>query len=206
MANISPQLSWGRPLIKKCEHGFSLPPVRYGETLLLPEICQSCRFGLAPGLPGIHIEQPHGHPPLGTPAQPYIDSTSSLERSSIPSSNVWPSVPGSPELRSFDPPPRVMLSPQLPSRNAEDLVPSEQTSSKNVSPFGVFVLEGQKRKHVVGRRGPLTDDAREKAKLLKSKGGACWRCKVLKKQVSLSTSNIGLSDKLSIVVRWRNPM
>ena len=80
--------------------------------------------------------------------------------------------------------PHPMLLPQDPSRDAEERVPSEQKSSENVSPFGVFVLEGQKHKHVAGRRGPLKDGAREKAKLLKSKGGACWRCKVLKKQVS----------------------
>ena len=206
MANISPQLSWGRPLIKKCEHGFSLPPVRYGETLLPPENCQTCRFGLAPGVPGIHIEQPHGHPPFGTPAQPYIGLTTSLERSSFPNRDVWPNVPGSSEPRVSVPPPQAMLSPQRPSRNAEDLIPSEQTPSKNVSPFGVFVLEGQKRKHVAGRHGPLTDDARKKAKLLKSKGGACWRCKVLKKQVSFCIWNLGLSDMLSTVVRWRDPV
>lgn len=206
MANLSPQLSWGRPLIKKCEHGFSLPPVRYGETLLPPEDCQSCRFGLAPELPGIHIEQPHGHPAFGTPAQPYIGSTTSLERSSFSNGTVWPNAPGPSEPRLSVPPPHAILSPQRPLRNAEDHIASEQTSSKNVSPFGVFVLEGQKNKHVAGRRGPLKDGARAKAKLLKSKGGACWRCKVLKKQVSFCIWSLGLSEMLSTVVRWRNPM
>ena len=206
MANVTPRLPWGTPMVSVCEHGFSLPPIRYGETLLPPEGCQSCRTGLAPGLPSLHTLQRSDHPAFGTPAQPYIGLTTSPERSSFPDRNIWPNDPGSPEPWLSGPTPHTRLSPHHPLRDAEHLVASEQTSSKNVSPFGVFVLEGQKHKFVAGRRGPLTDDARKKAKLLKSKGGACWRCKVLKKQVSLLISNIGLSDTLNTAVRWRDPM
>lgn len=36
-----------------------------------------------------------------------------------------------------------------------------------------------------GRKGPLTEDGRRDMKVLEGAGGACWRCKVLRRKVSL---------------------
>ncbi len=35
-----------------------------------------------------------------------------------------------------------------------------------------------------GRRGPLTEDGRRDMKILEGAGGACWRCKILRRKVS----------------------
>ena len=39
-----------------------------------------------------------------------------------------------------------------------------------------------------GRRGPLTEDGRRDMKVLEVAGGACWRCKVLRRKVSKTCS------------------
>lgn len=49
--------------------------------------------------------------------------------------------------------------------------------SKHVSGWGKTVAKG-------GRRGPLTQDGRRDMKVLEGAGGACWRCKVLKRKVN----------------------
>lgn len=38
------------------------------------------------------------------------------------------------------------------------------------------------------RRGPLKERSREGMRMLRSEGGACWRCKILKKQVGIHQS------------------
>ena len=55
--------------------------------------------------------------------------------------------------------------------------------------FIMHSQNGRKDKNAprIGRRhGPLDERGRKGMKVLKAKGGACWRCKILKKQVSLS--------------------
>lgn len=49
--------------------------------------------------------------------------------------------------------------------------------SKHVSGWKTTVSKG-------GRRGPLTQDGRRDMKVLEGAGGACWRCKVLKRKVN----------------------
>ncbi|KAM7195931.1 hypothetical protein V8F20_007296 [Naviculisporaceae sp. PSN 640] len=52
--------------------------------------------------------------------------------------------------------------------------------SKHVSGWGKTVAKG-------GRRGPLTQDGRRDMKLLEEAGGACWRCRVLRRKCDAGT-------------------
>ena len=50
--------------------------------------------------------------------------------------------------------------------------------SKHVSTLKTSIAKG-------GRRGPLTENGRRDMRALEAAGGACWRCKVLRRKVSL---------------------
>jgi hypothetical protein len=49
--------------------------------------------------------------------------------------------------------------------------------SKHVSTLKTSIAKG-------GRRGPLTETGRRDMRALEAAGGACWRCKVLRRKVS----------------------
>lgn len=64
---------------------------------------------------------------------------------------------------------------------------------KKKTTFIMQFHDGKKSKSAggsVGRRGLLKEGGREGMRILKKGGGACWRCKILKKQVGVSTSAI----------------
>lgn len=65
----------------------------------------------------------------------------------------------------------------------------QQPLFEKESSFIIQFQDGRKSKSAggsVGRRGPLKEGGREGMRILKNKGGACWRCKILKKQVGVS--------------------
>lgn len=58
--------------------------------------------------------------------------------------------------------------------------------------YSEYVFDSKERgnggpvKRKPGRRGPLSDSTREGVEKIKQEGGACWRCKILKKPVSIT--------------------
>jgi hypothetical protein len=69
----------------------------------------------------------------------------------------------------------------------------QQPLFEQKSTFIVQFQDGKESKSAggsVGRRGPLKEGGREGMRILKRGGGACWRCKILKKQVGVSESAI----------------
>ena len=64
-------------------------------------------------------------------------------------------------------------------------------SSRKALPFIIHFQDSKTGKLARGtprRRGPLKEGSREEMRVLKSEGGACWRCKILKKQVGIYES------------------
>jgi hypothetical protein len=55
---------------------------------------------------------------------------------------------------------------------------------------------GEMRKRKPGRRGPLSTSTRQGIEDVKLEGGACWRCKILKKPVSTTGYSIVTLDSL----------
>ena len=63
---------------------------------------------------------------------------------------------------------------------------SYRPNSKNERPLDIQFLDRTNDKVNKGRprrRGPLKEGSRDEMKKFKTDGGACWRCKVLRKQV-----------------------
>ncbi len=125
--------------------------------------------------------------------------SSSLPRSSteLDSTLCLPGLPAVPEFRTLeiasDPTPGT--GPQQPQAILTDVVmkdvkdqhlvrrPSRSeritdSISKHVSTLKTSIAKG-------GRRGPLTENGRRDMKALEAAGGACWRCKVLRRKVRL---------------------
>jgi hypothetical protein len=84
-----------------------------------------------------------------------------------------------------------MSSPPQNARLTEGIF---VTSKKR--PYGEFVFDSKNKdednqgKRKPGRRGPLKDSTREGVEKIKQEGGACWRCKILKKPVSRAEISI----------------
>jgi len=75
-----------------------------------------------------------------------------------------------------------ILSPSIDSTQQLSRRPSRSqrisdSISKHVSTWKTSMSKGG------GRRGPLTEDGRRDMKVLEGAGGACWRCKVLRRKV-----------------------
>ena len=122
--------------------------------------------------------------------------SSSLPRSSteLDSALCLPGLPMVPEFQTFELTPNPAREPS--AQPAEAVRPgtavtkdqqlarrpsrSERITdsiSKHVSTLKTSIAKG-------GRRGPLTETGRRDMRALEAAGGACWRCKVLRRKVS----------------------
>jgi hypothetical protein len=128
--------------------------------------------------------------PAQVPSKP--QTTSSLPRSSteLDSALCLPDLPTVPETHEFDMPAHFSHEPStqppsaVPSAVAKDqpLVRRPSRSeriSDSISKLKTSIAKG-------GRRGPLTENGRRDMRALEAAGGACWRCKVLRRKVSLT--------------------
>ena len=171
-------------MVVVCPHGFPLPATLYGDVLRPPNACHACRSDDSSGT-GIRsgvsfyseTNQPFGQ-----------ESWKSGANISMPDNSNVSNVQGYCELNGFGPPPPDPLQAQ-----ARTSLPQTQESRQRPNPprpsyCNVLFLDGNNGSHVAKRRGPLTEGGRDNIKRLRTKGGACWRCKVLKKQVSLLKS------------------
>jgi hypothetical protein len=120
--------------------------------------------------------------------QPASGSLSSLPRSSTELDSVLclPGLPMVPEqghdARVAHEPSRLAahLGPQaLPDSVTDDqaLARRPSRSERLFSTIRTSISKG-------GRRGPLSENGRRDMRALESAGGACWRCKVLRRKVS----------------------
>jgi hypothetical protein len=57
--------------------------------------------------------------------------------------------------------------------------------SQRVSTWKIFSGSGKSLGIHRGRKGPLNAYSRDKMRALEQVGGACWRCKVIRRKVSL---------------------
>jgi hypothetical protein len=128
--------------------------------------------------------------PAQAPSNP--QTSSSLPRSSteLDSTLCLPDLPTVPEIHEFDIPTQYSHEPNTqsasevqPSAAAKDqpLVRRPSRSeriSDSISKLKTSIAKG-------GRRGPLTENGRRDMRALEAAGGACWRCKVLRRKVSL---------------------
>ncbi len=76
---------------------------------------------------------------------------------------------------------------------SRSLSQQQQPLFENKSTFIIQFQDGRNNESAggrVGRRGPLKEGGREGMRILKRGGGACWRCKILKKQVGVSKSAV----------------
>ena len=75
---------------------------------------------------------------------------------------------------------------------------SRKTKAQNPSgsKHSIFIMhfhdskQGKRPQGSRCRQGPLKESGRKGMRILKAKGGACWRCRILKKQVSICKSII----------------
>jgi len=100
---------------------------------------------------------------------------SSFQGISFPSEVSLESTHASVQSSIMSPPPDT--SQQLARRQSRSQRISDSII-KHVSTWKTSMSKGG------GRRGPLTEDGRRDMKVLEGAGGACWRCKVLRRKVS----------------------
>lgn len=130
------------------------------------------------------------------PLQPPRRLSSSLSRSSteLDSALCLPNLPSVPEFHAVDIVTHFNMSQESISQSSQtvrtesgeqQLVRRPSRSeritdsiSKHVSTLKTSISKG-------GRRGPLTENGRRDMRALEAAGGACWRCKVLRRKVSV---------------------
>jgi hypothetical protein len=112
---------------------------------------------------------------------PSIVLSSPFENISFPSQvslDTDSLMDGTPSVLSPPPVDRTQQLSRRPSRSQR----ISDSISKHVSTWKSSMSKGGG-----GRRGPLTEDGRRDMKVLEVAGGACWRCKVLRRKVSWLT-------------------
>ena len=107
-------------------------------------------------LPGLPVIPEHRLPEV-TPATPFTPNTS----------------PPSTQPRQ----PSSVAKEQQLSRHPSRSERISDSISKHVSTLKTSIAKG-------GRRGPLSENGRRDMRALEGAGGACWRCKVLRRKVS----------------------
>jgi hypothetical protein len=124
--------------------------------------------------------------------------SSSFSRSSteLDSTLCLPGLPSVPEYPTFEPSDRFI--PESRPQSAKTIQTDAVTAPKD-QPLMRRPSRGERisdsiSKHVStiktsivakgGRRGPLTENGRRDMRALEAAGGACWRCKVLRRKVS----------------------
>ncbi|KAK4127010.1 hypothetical protein N657DRAFT_640903 [Parathielavia appendiculata] len=120
---------------------------------------------------------------LGPPEDaPNPQISSLLQRSSteLDSTLCLPSLPAVSEIHSFKIPTRSARESGQPDVAAKDqpLVRRPSRSeriSDSISKLRTSIAKG-------GRRGPLSENGRRDMRALEAAGGACWRCKVLRRK------------------------
>lgn len=179
-----------------CPHGFSLPKTRYGDVLLPPNECHDCRSNTSFDT-AIRLE---GSVPNMT-NQAFDQESWDSGQNLFPqnNNNLWNMHTGH-ELDGFRPTMLDSLRAQGTYLSESQDLP-QQPKSARPSHFKVLFLDGNKTRHVAKRRGPLTEGGRDNIKRLRAKAGACWRCKVLKKQVGLFKVFDKAANCISVMAR-----
>lgn len=124
--------------------------------------------------------------------------SSSLSRSSteLDSTLCLPGLPSVPEYRGFEFASNLNHEPSTQTAHAVQAAAAAAAVAKN-QPLARRPSRGERisdsiSKHVStlssiakgGRRGPLSEKGRLEMRALEAAGGACWRCKVLRRKVS----------------------
>jgi hypothetical protein len=141
--------------------------------------------------------------------------SSSIPRSSteldstlcIPAHPIIPTLPVPEEdvvltddMNQQPPQPVSALKEQSLSRHPSRSERISDSISKHVSTLKTSISKG-------GRRGPLSENGRRDMRALEGAGGACWRCKVLRRKVNFCPSRRSLKHKLMTPqVRSREPL
>ena len=181
-----------------CPHGFPNPVTRYGEILLPPQACNACRSDYFPRSqirPGVAYSVPNQAFEEG----PWDSGRNPFTQNANDPSNVQVSQ----GRNGFGPP----LPPSDPIQAEGGIYPPQpqelrqRAKPPKPSHYNILFLDGNNSSHVAKRRGPLTEGGRDNIKRLRSKGGACWRCKVLKKQVSFLKVVDQAADCISVMAR-----
>lgn len=165
-----------------CPHGFPNPATRYGEVLLPPHACNACRsdyFSRAAIRPGVAYSGPN----QAFEEEPWDCSRYLFYQNA----NDLSKVQGSQGPNGFgpSPPPTDPIQAQARTSLPQTQELRQRTKSRRPSHCNILFVDGNNGSHVAKRRGPLTEGGRDNIKRVRTKSGACWRCKVLKKQVSL---------------------
>ena len=165
-----------------CPHGFPIPATRYGEVLLPPHACHACRSNNFLGT-AIRSGVAYNRPSEAFEEGPWDSGSNFLPQNANDPSNIL----GSQERNGFGPPPPPPDPFQV---QAETSLQQTQELRQRPKPpvslhFKILFSDDNNGSHVAKRRGPLSEGGRDNIKRLRTRGGACWRCKVLKKQVNL---------------------
>lgn len=136
-----------------------------------------------------------------------LSSLFSRSSTELDSALCLPGLPSVPEYQAFELSDRFIDEPRPQSAQTvqtdEVSVPKDQplvrrpsrgerisdSISKHVSTIRTTIVAKG------GRRGPLTENGRRDMRALEAAGGACWRCKVLRRKVSLTPECVALQTQ-----------
>lgn len=104
-----------------------------------------------------------------------LDATQRTQGHTPSSLSLPSSEPHAPPARPDASPTRLDASKQLVSRSPSRSERLSDSISKHVSTLKTSISKG-------GRRGPLTEDGRRAMRALEAVGGACWRCRALRRK------------------------